>query len=391
MHHLGCDAAALAALKADQAVAFHRPRHIPDAVAPVQVLVAAVQAAAEALEGECVGREARALVDAAPVGVISPCLQARGASLHRRRLAACAKHAGPRHQPEVRIMANEQISKADKARITRLDNIDSAFVMLFLVNQFHNQLQVCSKELILAICWEESFFQNIQQVGGPAVGYGQLERDGRRIANQHLTGNPANFSEGAFTAPAILSSQQTSIRAVSHCLAGLFASLGSQAAALNGYAGVLQRPVNAVIPPRWKACENDLRNVLSAGPAFNPIAFEKALRKSREFETSGPIYDHIHSKLWPLVDLLQQLVSQVQIGSQGLQAMIVQDSMNRLLNVQSNDALAPLPLAVDGRFGPKTHARVKEFQGKNSLAPDGVVGPMTRGALKGLAQKFKNA
>jgi Putative peptidoglycan binding domain len=283
-------------------------------------------------------------------------------------------------------MADEVISKADKARITRLDAIDSAFVMLFLVNQFHDQPQVCSKELILAICWEESFFQNIPQVGGPAVGYGQLERDGRRIANQHLTRDPSNFSEGAFTAQAILSSQQTSIQAISHCLAGLFDSLGSQAAALNGYAGVRQRPANAVIPPRWKACENDLQSALSTGLAFNPIAFENALRKAREFEKSGPVYDHIHNKLWPLVDVLQQLVSQVQIGSQGSQVMIVQDSMNRLQNVRPDSPFASLPLAVDGQFGPKTHARVKEFQSKNSLTPDGVVGPKTRGVLKSQAQ-----
>jgi len=202
-------------------------------------------------------------------------------------------------------MADELISKSDKARILRLDNIDSAFVMLFLVNLYHDQFQVCSKELILAICWEESLFQNIQQLGGPAVGYGQLERDGRRIANQHFTGDLSDFSEGRFTASAILSSQETSIRAISHCLAGLFDALGSQAAALNGYAGVRERPTNAVIPPRWKACESELQDVLSTGDALDFIAFENALRKAREFETSGPVYDHIHSRLWPLVDVLQ--------------------------------------------------------------------------------------
>jgi hypothetical protein len=287
-------------------------------------------------------------------------------------------------------MADEAISKADKARIKRTDKIDSAFVMLFLVNQFHDQLQVCSKELILAICWEESFFQNIPQLGGPAVGYGQLEKDGRRIANQHLTGNLSNFSEGAFTAQAILSSQQTSIRAISHCLAGLFDSLGSQEAALNGYAGVRQRPANAAIPPRWKACERELQKVLSAVP-FDPIAVENALRKAREFETSGPVYDHIHDKLWPLVDVLQQLVSQVQIGSQGSQVMIVQDSMNRLQNAQPGAAFASLPLAVDGRFGPKTDARVRDFQGRNKLTTDGIVGPMTRQAIKSQAQRLQAA
>lgn len=287
-------------------------------------------------------------------------------------------------------MANEVISRADKARIKRTDNIDSAFVMLFLVNAFHDQPQACSKELILAICWEESFFQNIPQLGGPAVGYGQLERDGRRIANQHFTGNQKDFSEGSFTRSAILASQEKSIRAVSHCLAGLFKSLGSQDAALSGYAGVRQRPANAVIPPRWKACEKELQRVLSTVP-FDPIAFENALRKSREFETSGAVYDHIHNKLWPLVDVLQQLVSQVQIGSQGSQVMIVQDSMNRLQGTQPGAAFASLPLAVDGRFGPKTDTRVREFQSVSRLKPDGIVGPMTRAAIKNQAQRLQAA
>jgi hypothetical protein len=287
-------------------------------------------------------------------------------------------------------MSDEVISKVDKQRIKRLDAIDSAFLMLFLVDRFHTeQLQAFSKELILAICWEESFFQNIAQFGGPAVGYGQLEVDGRRIANQHLTGNLA-AGEGVFNRGAILAARETSISAISHSLAGLFERLGnSQSAALNGYAGVRQRAANAPIPGRWKDCALALQNVLAGNPVpFNPIAFEDALRKAREFEKSGPIYNHIHSRLWPLMDVLQQLVSQVQIGSQGEQVMIVQDSMNRIQNVQPASGNSLAPLAVDGQFGPKTNKRVKEFQAKNSLVADGVVGPKTRNAIKSTAQTF---
>jgi peptidoglycan hydrolase-like protein with peptidoglycan-binding domain len=290
-------------------------------------------------------------------------------------------------------MSNGDISRADKSRITRLNDIDSAFVMLFLVETCHTeQVTAFPRELILAICWEESFFQNIPQFGGPAVGYGQLESSGRRIANQHLTRNPG-AGEGAFSAGAILGSRETSIRAISHCLAGLFERLGnSQLAALNGYAGVKQRPQNAPIPGRWKSCATALRNVLSGGPStFNPIAFENALREAREFETSGPVYNHIHSRLWPLLDVLQGLVNQVQIGSQGAQVMMVQDSMNRFQNVDASSGQSFPLLAIDGQFGPKTHARVKEFQAKNSLVPDGIVGPRTRGAMTLKAQRFSNA
>ncbi|MFC0293140.1 C40 family peptidase, partial [Brachybacterium muris] len=40
-------------------------------------------------------------------------------------------------------------------------------------------------------------------------------------------------------------------------------------------------------------------------------------------------------------------------------------------------------IAVDGKFGPRTHAAVKDFQRSNGLLVDGVVGPQTRGALNG--------
>ncbi len=42
-------------------------------------------------------------------------------------------------------------------------------------------------------------------------------------------------------------------------------------------------------------------------------------------------------------------------------------------------------LAVDGKFGPRTHGAVKDYQQANGLQVDGVVGPETRGSLNGSA------
>jgi hypothetical protein len=54
--------------------------------------------------------------------------------------------------------------------------------------------------------------------------------------------------------------------------------------------------------------------------------------------------------------------------------------LQRTLNARPPSALTPL--IVDGIFGLKTQARVKEFQRRNGLQIDGIVGPATWGVLK---------
>lgn len=299
------------------------------------------------------------------------------------------------------MMAGDPISREDKRRIARLENIDSVYVMLYLVEMYHTEFPlVFSKELVLAICWEESFFQNVAQYGGPAVGYGQLESSGRRIANEYRPNGPGGDAntdypktgEGRFNRTAILSSPATSIQAVSYCLAELYKRLKSKEAALNAYAGVRARPENAHIPKRWLNCAAALQKVwrdAADNPrGFNPLAFEEALRQARRFDTSGPIYEHIHRCLWPLLDTLSRLVDQVQIGSQGPQVTLVQDALNQL---RPETPQSSLPLVLDGKFGPKTHASVKEFQTRNKLVVDGIVGPSTRQMLQRNAQNSAKA
>jgi len=60
----------------------------------------------------------------------------------------------------------------------------------------------------------------------------------------------------------------------------------------------------------------------------------------------------------------------VRQGSKGADVRAIQDVLNFHIRRLT-------PLAVDGNFGPLTHARVVEFQKSNQLKPDGIVGPNT--------------
>lgn len=64
----------------------------------------------------------------------------------------------------------------------------------------------------------------------------------------------------------------------------------------------------------------------------------------------------------------------LRIGSTGPNVVIVQTSLNRI--AQNYPAIPKIP-AVDGIFGPKTEASLKEFQRIFNLTPDGIVGPAT--------------
>jgi peptidoglycan hydrolase-like protein with peptidoglycan-binding domain len=69
-------------------------------------------------------------------------------------------------------------------------------------------------------------------------------------------------------------------------------------------------------------------------------------------------------------------------GSSGETVKNLQTILNFLI-------LAPPPLAVDGLFGPKTAARVRQFQQQSKLSADGIVGPLTgRALIAGVLQKI---
>lgn len=60
-------------------------------------------------------------------------------------------------------------------------------------------------------------------------------------------------------------------------------------------------------------------------------------------------------------------------GKSGPEIKVIQEQLNKLIKSR---------LKIDGKFGPKTEAAVKEFQTKKKLAVDGIVGPKTLKAMK---------
>lgn len=62
------------------------------------------------------------------------------------------------------------------------------------------------------------------------------------------------------------------------------------------------------------------------------------------------------------------------LGSKGPSVATLQAALNFHIST-------PPPLRVDSDFGPKTDKRVKEFQSKYKLKPDGIVGPKTEAVI----------
>jgi hypothetical protein len=68
------------------------------------------------------------------------------------------------------------------------------------------------------------------------------------------------------------------------------------------------------------------------------------------------------------------------LGSSGQGVIDLQTLLNASRSevaCRSPEMGCPLPLVVDGQFGPMTLARVQDFQRATALPPDGIVGPQT--------------
>ncbi|MCC6132512.1 MAG: hypothetical protein IT186_21520 [Acidobacteria bacterium] len=145
-----------------------------------------------------------------------------------------------------------------------------------LVQQIHGGGHLISPEMLISIFWEETVFTNRWQMSdtagqfGPAVGFGQLEMKWWGKVWDHY-GVPMNPD-------LILANDATSVRASSLALRFLVdVERRSKQNALNVYAGVAARPVNAKAVAGWLQCEQ----ALQAAAPFTREGVQAALKKAK--------------------------------------------------------------------------------------------------------------
>ncbi|MEO8026224.1 MAG: hypothetical protein ABI823_07110 [Bryobacteraceae bacterium] len=143
-----------------------------------------------------------------------------------------------------------------------------------------NEDMIFSDELFIGLFWEESIFNNKKQVGGTAVGFGQIE--------------PAEFWQVkkygvSLSVNCILHDDMLSARAVVLYLRHLTNALGSTDAALRGYAGYKYDHAAWRLAKiaGWKACAN----ALQVGDTSNAKVVKDALYLSRTFPRDSAAYD----------------------------------------------------------------------------------------------------
>jgi len=143
---------------------------------------------------------------------------------------------------------------------------------------FGKYKSVFTPELMTAIFWEETLFENRTQFkGGPAVGFGQVERPEIKKINHRFN---TTFNEDGSDA---LTSEPQSVQLAGLALAAMYEAQlelvkkgkqimpAARHAALLNYAGY---PKNQDKPPRWEFCERQLAP-LHLGPP--PIRLDGVL------------------------------------------------------------------------------------------------------------------
>jgi hypothetical protein len=147
--------------------------------------------------------------------------------------------------------------------------------LLDLINKVQPPGPVHSREVILGIFWEETFFCNRKQPDGPAVGFGQLQMKDTAWQLKQKWGMTVN--EGL-----ILGDPQFSVTCTCRILRWFVEVANySPRAALNAYAGVKTRPENANAVSAWLRCEAALQQI-GGNSAFTTDNVKAALNACKK-------------------------------------------------------------------------------------------------------------
>ena len=143
-----------------------------------------------------------------------------------------------------------------------------------------NDDMIFADELYLGLFWEESIFNNLKQIGGTAIGFGQME--------------PAEFWQVKkyginLSANNMLHDDALCVKATVLYMRHLTSALGSPDAALKGYAGYKYDHAAWRLTKiaGWRACAN----ALQSGDTSDPDVVKNALFKSRTFHRDDASYD----------------------------------------------------------------------------------------------------
>lgn len=285
--------------------------------------------------------------------------------------------------------------------------------MLLLILRNHRRpLDPFTPQVLMAIFWEETLFNNSRQVVsgggfGRGVGFGQVEKQELPKVSTQEALLKGYFVPGMTKTTTTLP-DDTSVQVASCMLLHLFHQSksntreGKVAFAYRGYSGSRQAIID-----RWVDCEKRLLSLpFSEFKIVNfpePLAnleerIMEALQPARAFDPKRKVTvtaadgskklvrfrDTLFPRFWFMPESVKQQLpsfaaseSLLMKGSKGTQVSLLQTLLNGV-------TAAAKPLKPDGVFGPLTDSAVRAFQAASALAKiDGIVGPVTRRTLVG--------
>jgi len=276
--------------------------------------------------------------------------------------------------------------------------------MITLTMLNHGVPWVFSTELMIAIFWEESLFNNVKQTGGSAWGFGQVEpaefykfeTEQAKQRGYYIHGLPRRQRVGDRTILLGTLTDNQSVKVASSALRHYYSTVNkSKRGALYAYGGVnykgnssLTKKKRISIINGWLDCEAHLQQIQDL---IHWIGLEdhviEALRMAKKFGASleaeyreilfpsGTLTKY-PAELQRYLGILSNSTSYLRTGNRGLKI----EALQHVVNFQSP---SPPHLATDGIFGPQTRGRIVQFQRQSHLQPDGIVGPLTKAKLLG--------